>query len=185
MEIEFTWRDLKGKVLVDCFANNDIEAFGSPPWGEGYPVCSATVSYPAIGFNALFGWVQLVKSNDNESRGAEFEMDPLLLFFDAPSPYAWYGTNPTLFDAPSRPQRVDMSWECHSFLATTPFDAIFEGRGRVVVPLAGFSWGFDIADETITLRDVAKLSRTDWDQHISVLRTAYEAWRFEDDGPAF
>jgi hypothetical protein len=185
MEIGFTWRESSGTVTVDCFANDDVEALGCPPWSEGYPVCTATVAYPARGYDALFGWVQLVKSTDNESGGTDFEMDPILLFFDAPSPYAWYGTNPTLFDAPGRPQRVDMSWEAHSFLATTPFDAIYEGRGRIVVPLAGFSWGFDTAGETVTLREVARLSRADWERHLPVLRRAYTAWKFEDDGPVF
>ncbi|HEV2368267.1 MAG TPA: hypothetical protein VGR90_00240, partial [Acidimicrobiales bacterium] len=70
----------------------------------------------------LLGWVQLVRSTDNASAGERFEMDPLLLFFDAPSPYCWYGTAPTLFDAPFRLRDVAMEWVAHSFLATTPLD---------------------------------------------------------------
>lgn len=31
----------------------------------------------------LFGWVQLVRSTDNESGGGEFEVDPFALFGDA------------------------------------------------------------------------------------------------------
>ena len=34
--------------------------------------------------------------------GDLFEPDPFVLFGDAPSPYCWYGLNPTLFDGPSR-----------------------------------------------------------------------------------
>ncbi|MEU1567384.1 hypothetical protein ABZ504_44735, partial [Streptomyces mirabilis] len=33
------------------------------------------------------------------SAGAAFDMDPFYLFEDAPSPYAFFGINPTLFDA--------------------------------------------------------------------------------------
>ncbi len=49
----------------------------------------------------MFGWVQMVRSTDDESVGGRFEMDPFGLFGDVRSPYCWYGTEPTLFDAPS------------------------------------------------------------------------------------
>jgi hypothetical protein len=180
MEIEFRWNGVTGRILIDCAVNNDPERLGCPPEAEGFPACTATVEYPMRGYRSLFGWVQLVRSTDNQSHGQSYDMDPILLFFDAPSPYGWYGTAPTLFDAPVRLKVSDMSWECHSFLATTPLDEVMEGRGRCVVPLVGFAWGFDIADGTVTVRDVAPLSRTDWDDHLPILRDAYPTWRFEE-----
>lgn len=53
-----------------------------------------------MGYRALFDWVQLVRSTDNSSAG--FDMDPIYSFEDGPSPNAFFGINPTLFDAPSR-----------------------------------------------------------------------------------
>jgi hypothetical protein len=53
------------------------------------------------------------------SAGAAFDMDPFHLFEDAPSPYAFFGMNPTLFDVPSRDERHPLDWTAHSFLAWT------------------------------------------------------------------
>jgi hypothetical protein len=68
-----------------------------------------------------------------------------------------------------------MEWLAHSFLAVTPL----RDRLRRVVPLLGFSWGFDIADQgRITLRPVARLSAGDWDAHLPHLRKSYPGWEF-------
>ena len=93
------------------------------------------------GYDAIFGWVQLVRSSDNESAGEFFEPDPFALFGDAHSPYCWYGTEPTLFDAPSRMERVPMAWLAYSFLATTPIDEMLEGNHATRRALAGVRVG--------------------------------------------
>lgn len=108
-------------------------------------------------------------------------MDPLLLFFDAPSPYCWYGTAPTLFDAPFRLRDVAMEWVAHSFLATTPLDEAMRTLKRPVVPLVGFSWGFDIDDgRVVTLHPVAELSPNEWNSHLETLRQTYSDWEFPE-----
>ena len=99
---EFIWEGLAGHVDVDCVGNDDPGAYGSWPTSFGYPVCTARVTYPGRGYRAMVGWVQLVRSTDNQSGGKQFDIDPFALFSDAPSPYCWYGIEPTLFDAPSR-----------------------------------------------------------------------------------
>src|ERR1700736_2423826 len=96
---EFAWDGVVGRVDIECIPNDDPDAYGS--WwanAHGYPVCTARVAYPGRGYRAMFGWVQLVRSTDNDSRGERFEIDPFALFGDAPSPYCWYGIEPTLFD---------------------------------------------------------------------------------------
>jgi hypothetical protein len=128
------------------------------------------------GYRALFGWVQLVRSTDNAVEGTAFQMDPLRFFEDSPAPYCWYGLVPTLFDAPSRNPRKPLVWLAHSFLAVTPWDT---GADRQVVPLLGFSWGFEIdAGGRITLVPEAQLSAADWAAHIRYLSTSYPTWRF-------
>ncbi|MER5665441.1 hypothetical protein [Streptomyces mirabilis] len=92
-----------------------------------------------------------MRSTDKSSAGAAFEMDPFYLFEDAPSPYAFFGINPTLFDAPSRAKRDPqdpLTWTAHSFAAWTPMD----DTERRVLPPAGFSWGFNIDASRITLQ---------------------------------
>ena len=100
---QFEWDGVTGNVEVECVPNDDPSGYGTVGANAyGFPVCTATVDYPRRGYRAMFGWVQLVRSTDNESRGEQFEPDPFALFGDARSPYCWYGTEPTLFDAPSR-----------------------------------------------------------------------------------
>jgi hypothetical protein len=182
----FEWRGVSGTVQVKCVANDDPLGYGSVGADAyGYPVCTATVRYPQRGYNAMFGWVQLVRSTDNESAGEFFEPDPLALFGDAHSPYCFYGTEPTLFDAPSRMERVPMAWLAYSFLATTPIDEMLEGNPRRVVPLLGFKWGFDIAPESIArveLRTVGAIGSSAWETVVPVLRETYPSplWTFAE-----
>jgi hypothetical protein len=182
----FTWRGTTGGVRVECVPNTDPRGFGSVASDAyGFPVCTATVQFPRRGYGAMFGWVQLVRSTDNESAGEQFEVDPFALFGDAHSPYCWYGTEPTLFDAPSRLNRAPMEWVAYSFLATTPIDEVLNGNPRRVVPLLGFEWGFDIRPESLAhveLREVAPITSNAWEAQLPVLRAEYPSplWTFAE-----
>lgn len=181
---EFSWAGLAGEVRVEVVANIDPAALGCPPSAADFPVCMATIDYPPRGYRSLFGWVQLVRSTDNDSAGTRFEMDPFALFGDAPSPYCWYGTAPILFDAPWRPIRVPLHWTAYSFLATTPLEEVLRGAPRMVVPLYGFSWGFDITDDVVRLHDVVALDPDAWMAQLEVLRASYPYWHFADASSA-
>ena len=181
MILNFMHDGIAGAIDVRCERNDDPSVLGCRSGSLGLPACTATVASNARGYRAMFGWVQLVRSTDNRSAGAAFEMDPFSLFADADSPYCFYGHLPTLFDGPARPQRDDMDWLAHSFLALTPLP----GTRRQVVPLAGFSWGFDIRRANVEIHPPARLTPTHWREHLSVLRDAYPNWQFaSDDWPA-
>ena len=181
MLVHFAWEHINGEITVDCVPNRDPLGLGCPPDAAGFPSCTASVNFPAKGYRALLGWVQMACSTDNASGGEHFEMDPQLLFLDAPSPYCWYGTAPTLFDAPFRARDLPLRWVAHSFLAATPFDEAMRTLTRPVVPLAGFSWGFDINDGgAITIHSVTRLSASEWNQHLAILRTTYSDWEFRE-----
>ncbi|MDQ6816923.1 MAG: hypothetical protein M3018_05875, partial [Actinomycetota bacterium] len=140
---------------------------------EGFPSCQAMVSYPAKGYNALFGWVQLVQAED--FGGGHFALDPLQFFEDTFAPHCFYGICPTLFDAPSRDERYQLGWTAHSFLA--PIN-LFE-IAREVRPLIGFSWGFDIDSQSdLTVKPTKPLSTSDWEQHVHYLTEHFPTWRF-------
>ncbi|MGC5395260.1 hypothetical protein ACPXCP_05850 [Streptomyces sp. DT20] len=163
-------------MTIDVEQVDDPRTIGKHPAMRGYPCCTSTVTYPGRGYRAMFGWVQFVRSTDNASGAADFDMDPFILFEDAPSPYCFFGINPTLFDAPSRAERRPMAWLAHSFLAYTPLDR----EQRCVIPLTGFSWGFGIdAEGNIPVRPAAALTAADWDEHLPYLGTSYPAWEFE------
>ncbi|WP_433890076.1 hypothetical protein [Streptomyces sp. CA-111067] len=176
MILPFVHDGVTGTVTVAVERVNEPGVVGSPAESPGFPSCTAVVDHPARGYRAMFGWVQLVRSTDNSSDGTAFEMDPFRIFEDAPSPYCFYGVQPTLFDAPSRDERRPLAWLAHSFLAWTPL----EPADRHVVPLTGFSWGFDIDGAgRITARPVGELAGGDWEAHRSRLGGWYPGWAFD------
>ena len=176
MQLDFTLHGHKGSVAVVIEPNDDPEALGCAPYARGFPVCTAMVRYPARGYLGALGWIQLVRSTES---GARFEPDPLEALGRLPHPFCWFGIEPTLFDAPSRPGRFRMHWTAHSFLCTI-------ADPPHVRAILGFAWGFAIADEAIALDAAAKLDQSAWDAHLPLLRTEYPAWRFapgyEDSG---
>jgi hypothetical protein len=182
VELSFEWRGVAGTISVRHEINNDPDALGCFPGALGLPVCTATVEFPHMGYRSMLGWVQLARARDFGS--GDFASDPFVLFGDAPSPYCWYGLNPTLFDGPSRANRDDdLQWEAHSFLAATPLEEVMDLGPRRVIPLAGFSWAFEIKDGRVTVSDPKELSLTRWNDHIAALRATYPLWLFADAPP--
>jgi hypothetical protein len=175
VDIAFELRGIAGQVSVTCSRNDRPELVGCGPEAAGFPRCHATVDYPAQGYDAVLGWVQLVRSDDNGSRGRSFEIDPLDFLGDVPHPFCWIGLAPRLFDAPSRTPRLDLDWAAHSFLCVP--DAGTDD-GLEVHALLGFSWGFRIRDEEVQLVPPTPLGAEEWDQHVGVLAERYPAWRF-------
>ncbi|EST30517.1 hypothetical protein N566_21170 [Streptomycetaceae bacterium MP113-05] len=176
MILPFTHDGRSGTVTVSLEQHDDPATVGKGPEAYGFPACTATVEHPARGYRAMFGWVQLVRSTDNTTGGAGFDLDPFCLFEDAPSPYAFFGNEPTLFDAPSRDTRAPLTWLAHSFLAWTPMDE----EVRRVLPLAAFSWGFGIdPNGHILLQPPQALAPSDWNGHLHLLRASHPAWTFD------
>jgi hypothetical protein len=50
---------------------------------------------------------------------------------------------------------------------------------RHVQAIAGFSWGFTISQQHITLAQPAPLAPEAWDSHLDLLRTDYPDWIFD------
>lgn len=119
----------------------------------------------------------MVRSTDSARGG--FEMDPISIYRDIATPYAWYGLKPDLFDAPSREARYDMDWEAHSFLCLSP-DAVMT---RHVQAITGFSWGFTVVGTGITLVPLGVLGSEVWDGHLDLLRASYAEWVFDAGYP--
>ncbi len=182
MEMEFVLRDQHGRIDVTTEPNSDPSSLGcdllvpglGPEYFLGFPVCTATVTYRGVGYRALFGWLQLVRSTDNASGGAAYEIDPVALYQDLPTPFCWFGITPTLFDAPFRFKDRQLEWDAHSVLCFVPSAAI----GREVKAIAAFAWGFDVRDGDVRLRDPRPLVVDDWDQHVGYLSDRFPEWQF-------
>jgi hypothetical protein len=181
LRIDFSLRGIGGHVDVSISPNTDPSALGylllsgglPVDFARGFPVCRAAVTYPADGYAAIFGWTQMVRSTDGAT--SDFEMDPIAIYKEVGTPFAWYGTRPELFDAPSRDSRQDMAWECHSYLCVSP-DAVVSRRVQAVT---GYSWGFTIAGGDITVTRAAPLGPAAWDAHLALLHASYPAWAFD------
>jgi len=141
MDISFVLRGIEGHVSVTYSRKDQPALVGSDPDASGFPMCHSTVDYPARGFEAVLGWIQLVRSDDNASQGRAFEIDPLGFLGDVPHPFCWIGLSPQLFDAPSRSRRHDLDWTAHTFPCVP--DGVSDA-GLEVHALLGFAWGFRI-----------------------------------------
>jgi len=180
MEIAFTHQGYRGRVIVSVATTTEPAILGARDGATDLANCTATIEFAARGYLRQFGWVQLVRSTDNTFQGRQFEMDPFDpfgLYKGAPSPYCWYGITPTLFDAPSRDERVRLDWVAHSFLAASPL----RGNRRVVTPLLGFAWGFHVDDNgKVALKPVTSVTAAEWESHLPYLRDTYPAWQFTE-----
>ena len=180
MEIPFSYQNYDGRVVVSLEKTLSPATLGARDGAMNLANCTATVEYSGRGYLQLFGWVQFVCSTDNTFQGRKFEMDPFdpfKLYEHAPSPYCWYGILPTLFDAPSRDERVRLDWVAHSFLAVSPL----RGDRRIVTPLLGFCWGFHVSDDgSVVLDPITSLSTADWESHLSYLYDCYPEWSFTE-----
>ena len=176
MEIAFAYGGVDGVVRVRCVPMTDPESLGKSSNDLGIPACTAVVDLPARGYWAMLGWVQVVAMGA-PGEDAEWTADPFDLFEDSTSPYAWFGIRPTLFDAPSRRDAVPLRWRARSFLARTPWDQ----DERLVVPLAGFEWGYDVDPVgTVVVHEPVPLPDSAWRTHLPYLRARYDRWTFRE-----
>jgi hypothetical protein len=180
LEIPFTLRGVSGLIEVSITENVDPGSIGyqllTGPLADaarGFPICRANVRYAADGYAAVFGWTQMVRSTDATN---EFETDPIAIYDDVSTPYAWFGLKPEAFDAPSRDSRYDMDWDTHSFLCVSP-DAVLTRRVEAV---AGFSWGFTVSQSKIRFAPPAVLDAGHWNSHLALLRRSYPQWTFTE-----
>jgi hypothetical protein len=177
VQIPFSYGGVDGVVDARCSPMRDPESFGKTKDDIGLPACTAVVDFPAQGYWALLGWVQLVAIGHPRDE-VRWQADPFDLFEDSTSPYAWFGVRPTLFDAPSRRHGAPLRWRARSFLATTPWDQ----SERLVARLAGFEWGYDLDPTgTVTVREPFALPGPAWQAHLPYLRARYDRWIFRGD----
>jgi hypothetical protein len=174
VRLDFSLREASGSVEVAVEPNSNPEALGCPPFARDFPVCTATVTYAGEGYNAALGWVQLVLSTDGESAGTEFEMDPFEPLGSSSHPFCFFGFAPALFDAPARRSREDMDWSAETFLCFVPIGA----DGRETRAILGFSWGFSIQENAISLTPPARLAPVEWNKHRALLRREHPGWAF-------
>ncbi len=121
-------------------------------------------------------WVQVVRYRIGDS-GEETLVDKPPQLFDDGSPYCFWGPNPTFFDAPATTHQ-NMRWTAHAFLTFSP-DAVMS---KVVQPVCGFSWGYEVVGEEIKVLPLEQLEPAAWSPAQAVLQDRYPAWDFGAGG---
>lgn len=179
--VPFELRDFDGLVTVDVTVNEDAGRWGYDVLGRfpmeqprGFPVARATVDYPAEGYRAAMGWIQLVYHGE-DPENPEVLVDLTPQHADAGTPYAFWGFSPTFFDAPSTSQG-GIHWAADAFLATSP-DALMT---RTVLPVCGFRWGYATTGESPEISPPERIGTAAWDRARTVLAERFPAWEFLD-----
>jgi hypothetical protein len=143
---------------------------------KGFPVCEATVSTVGTrGYGSIYGWIQMVRSGEPANISASpWEMDPIPILADLNTPFAWFGPEPKLFDAPMRIGVQELDWTCHSFL-TYIEDGLMS---KDVKPVLGFEWGFELHDGTPKLKLLRELHLSAWNEKLDLLERSFTGWKF-------
>jgi hypothetical protein len=218
ISVPFKCRDQDGRVNVTLQPNHDH----NHAWGlgvifpfiprdqyaihfDGFPVLTAVTEYPiprnpSSGYGSLFGCIQFVKEAKADG-GGDWEMDIFPYAKDLKTPFATWGFNPTMFDAPARLWDEDgkkddgLVWRAQSYLCVLE-DAGVSKRVKVI-PGAAFGWGYDVHIEKVEKGGSSELKRNitikypepldaevEWTARIEILRKLYPEWTFYDFGDA-
>jgi hypothetical protein len=180
-------RGIDGLVTVQYGVNEDPIRWATPCWSwtgsvlswfGGFPVMQATVEYPAEGYAADMGWLQVVRYEvrdpGEEERATVFDAPPPQLA-DMEMPYAAFGIRPTFFDVPAMGAKEAL-WDADTFLVYTP-DAVLS---RVLRPICGFPWGYRLHEGVVLLNPLSFADASHWKRNLSDLRERFSSWTFEE-----
>jgi hypothetical protein len=180
-EFPFRLRGLDGVVLVSLTRNEDPERWGWRLLGldvplehiVGFPVIEAKVEYPAEGYAAVLGWVQVVRYEATD------EPETVVLADVAPQlqglgmPYVAFGVRPTYFDSPAI-SAPDADWRAATFLTASP-DVLLS---RVIEPVCGFCWGYRRKGGVSELVEATRADEKDWLDAREELVARYPDWEW-------
>jgi hypothetical protein len=196
LEIPFVHHDRPGVLAVACGPIRSVEASGfdllqgrgfDVTMCLGYPAMQAWVSaYGGTGYRTLLAWIQIVTDRfyDDLTRTepvqitTEIDNSPALRALGVP--FFAYGYPAAIYDAPCNNlgAHARLDWQADTFLVTFPSPL----NNNEIAFLAGFRWGYaewdDAGQRQVAPAQVASLSRTDWDAHLSLLRRECPAWRY-------
>jgi hypothetical protein len=181
LTISFRLNSLDGRVRVEYGVNEDPMRWGygllglsfPPEVARGFPVVQASVSYPAEGYAAHMGWIQVVRYRVHETGEETTVVDVPPQLRETDNPYMAYGVRPTMFDAPSITDR-EVTWGADSFLVHTP-DALMT---RVIHGICGFKWGFLVHGGEVQPDPLEIAVEGDWQRNMADLRARYPTWTF-------
>lgn len=161
----------KGKVNIHYAVNQGVEYSGFTAIGReftdemvrGFPVMKATVSFDGKGYEAMFGWIQIISHIHGDGLERHFEVDLAPSMQGNDFPYCEVGYKPSMYDAPCNRPKTSMTWRAYTFL----FQFISQPRreaSRRFYPLVGFTWGYILADrgKRVDVTELREIPTNEW-----------------------
>jgi len=182
--IRFSFNGREGFVQISFRVNAGAKSSGFTAVGpeftdsvvKGFPVIKAEVHYGGSGYEARFGWVQIVGHKYPGRGETEFEVDVAPLLRKYKNPFYPYGYKPTLYDAPCHHPPVSMMWTAYSFLCPLRLST---HSSRVVAPVVGFKWGYELSKGSPTrLIPPEEIGQSDWCRLVAHVKSHYNDWEF-------
>ncbi|MGC8506492.1 MAG: hypothetical protein ACP5NK_07300 [Thermoplasmata archaeon] len=145
---------------------------------RGFPLVHADVSFKGPGYEAMFGWFQVI-SHDLGSGETDFSVDIAGQFQEFSNPFCYYGYKPKHYDAPSMNDPHVRVWKAYTFLC--PLSLSSTKEYRKIIPLAGFTWGYTMSHgKPESLLELLTAGRDDWNLVKGNVSSQYPQWEFMD-----
>ena len=186
INLEFRHHGHMGWVHVTVSRNHGVLSSGFTAIDErftdsmvkGFPVMKAAVSFQGAGYEAMFGWLQVI-SHDYERGEEEFSVDIADQFREFMNPFCYYGYKPTLYDAPRHVAPGLKVWKAYTFLC--PLFLSGQERIRDIVPVAGFTWGYMLEGKSVSsILPPLSASPDEWATVRGNVSGSYREWSFND-----
>ncbi len=147
--------------------------------GVGFPTIKCEVQTDQPGYWNVLGWIQWVTQAFPSKRKPVELVDRPPALLDRDLPFATFGYAPTFFDAPAYLSLPAIDFRAALFLCTLPIMS----RREPIAPLAGFTWGYEIAEPKDHPKPHALelAGRGDWLRVRSCLSEHHPKWRFAAD----
>jgi len=186
MKTEFTHHGYAGQIDVAVRENHGVLSSGfsaidlrfTDDMVRGFPVVNASVSFEGAGYEAMFGWLQVI-SHDLGKGETDFSVDIAKQFQEFANPFCYYGYKPRFYDAPSMNDPEIRLWKAYAFLC--PLSLSNREEYRKITPLAGFIWGFTISrGKPESILEPMPAGRDDWNLVRRNVASHYPQWKFMD-----
>ena len=186
IRLEFRHHGHMGSVRVKVSRNHGVLSSGftaidkrfTDSMVKGFPVMKAEVNFEGSGYEALFGWLQVI-SHDYGRGEEEFSVDIADQFREFMNPFCYYGYKPAMYDAPRHAAPGLRKWKSYTFLC--PLSLSNREEYRKITPLAGFTWGYTMFQgKPESIMEPMPASRDDWNLVRRNVASYYPQWLFMD-----
>ncbi len=183
--IEFRHHGYMGWIHVNSGRNHGVLSSGFSAISDkftdsmvrGFPVIQTSVSFEGKGYEAMFGWFQVI-SHDYGTGETEFSVDVTEQFREFRNPFCYYGYKPAMYDAPRHVAAGLRTWKAYTFLCPLHLNG---EKIRDIVPLGGFTWGYTLDEGRVSgIMYPLPAGPEEWDTMRRNVSGSYPEWNFQE-----